>query len=202
MRSRHNLGAQRVRATTSSLEAAHPLRAGPGPHGRCEAGQRWDWDGVRFEVLHPPASAYAAAPPPRPNTLSCVVRVEAADGTRLLLTGDIEAGQEAALVATAGAGLRSTFVLMPHHGSRTSSTAAFIEAVSPSVALVQAGYRSRFGHPAPDVVRRYEAAGVRVVRSDRCGAFTRAAGGGTACERQVSRRYWHHRAAAEPPAPP
>jgi hypothetical protein len=63
-------------------------------------------------------------------------------------------------------------LLVPHHGSRTSSTAAFIDAVAPRVAVVQAGYRSRFGHPAPDVVARYAERGIEVVRSDRCGAWT------------------------------
>jgi competence protein ComEC len=63
--------------------------------------------------------------------------------------------------------------------------------------VVQAAYRSRYGHPAPDVLVRYEQRSIKVVRSDRCGAFTLQSGAGAAappevCERQVARRYWHH----------
>ncbi len=179
-----------VRTMTSSLEEGHPLRSAGPPHERCEAGQRWRWDGVDFAVLHPPAEAYRTAL--RTNALSCVVRVEGG-GRSLLLAGDIEAAQESALVAREGRALTSDALLVPHHGSRTSSTPAFIEAVAPRFALVQAGYRSRFGHPAPDVVARYEARGVQVVRSDTCGAWTWPADAPPRCERDVARRYWHHR---------
>jgi competence protein ComEC len=129
----------------------------------------------------------------------------------VLLTGDIEAPQEAALVAaqagaqaaaqSAGgaAALRSRLLLVPHHGSRTSSTPAFIEAVAPELALAQAAYRSRFGHPAADIVARYESRGIALLRSDRCGALTVHADGTTRCERVAARRYWHHRAGPEVP---
>ncbi|HZF79960.1 MAG TPA: competence protein ComEC, partial [Rubrivivax sp.] len=112
-----------------------------------------------------------------------------------LLTGDIESAQEAALVRRLGAALRADVLQVPHHGSRTSSTAAFIDAVAPSVAFVQAAYRSRYGHPAADVMARYEQRGIEVVRSDRCGAWTLPLQGGALCERQRGRRYWHHSAA-------
>jgi competence protein ComEC len=192
------LAGVRVGDVLSSLPDGHPLPGAGVPHVRCDAGQSWTWDGVAFEVLHPTPADHATAT--RPNAVSCVLRV-AAPGRTLLLTGDIEAAQEQALLAR-GAALRADVLVVPHHGSRTSSTPAFIQAVSPRVAVFQAAYRSRFGHPAPDVVMRYEAAGVKVVRSDRCGAFSRTPDGGTACERQVSRRYWHHGAAAEPAALP
>jgi competence protein ComEC len=110
-----------------------------------------------------------------------------------LLTGDIEAAQELALVERIGSALRSDVLIVPHHGSRTSSTVAFIEAVAPRVAVVQAAYRSRFGHPAADVVERYRAHGVEVVRSDACGAWSWQTSGMAQCERRVSARYWHHR---------
>jgi len=158
----------RVGALLSSLEDDHALlRAGP-PHRRCAAGQSWHWDGVRFEVLHPPQPEHAA----RPNALSCVLRIEGTDGRSPLLTGDIEAAQEAALLARLGPALRSRVLVVPHHGSRSSSTAEFIGAVAPGTALVQAGYRSRFGHPAPEVVERYRALSVELLRTDRCGAWT------------------------------
>jgi len=189
------LKAMPVTRLTSSLEAAHPLlaqaRAAAVTVAPCEAGQRWQWDGVDFEVLHPPA-ADLAAPGPRPNALSCVLRVGTATSS-VLLTGDIEAAQEAALRERSGDRLPAELLLVPHHGSRTSSTPAFIDAVKPSLALAQAGYRSRFGHPSPDVVARYEARGIPFLRSDRCGALTLRPGEAARCERVAARRYWHHR---------
>jgi len=217
------LAAMPVRRLSSSLDEAHPLlaqaRAAGAALHRCEAGQGWEWDGVRFEVLHPtPAdfgrsgqpSAEIGGPVPspsesgmrglRPNALSCVLRVTSND-TSVLLTGDIEAAQEAALRERDVARLRARLMLVPHHGSRTSSTAAFIDAVAPELALAQAGYRSRFGHPAADVVARYEARGIPLARSDRCGALTLAPGGAARCEREAARRYWHHRADDHMPLP-
>lgn len=181
-----------VRASTSSLPAGHALRARLPAHQRCDAGQRWAWDGVDFEILHPQPQDHGQGL--RPNALSCVLRVTAADGRRLLLTGDIEAPQEAALVATLGPALASEVLLVPHHGSRTSSSADFLAAVAPRVAVIQAAYRSRYGHPAPEVVERYRGRGIGVVRSDACGAWTWPSDGGAAvCERVFARRYWHHR---------
>jgi competence protein ComEC len=191
-----------VLASASSLAPDHPLLARLPQHRRCDAGQQWRWDGVDFKVLHPQAEDHARAL--KSNALSCVIQVEDRSGMRLLLTGDIEAAQEAALVERLGPALASQVLLVPHHGSKTSSTLPFLAAVSPQRAVVQAAYRSRFGHPAPDVVRRYRAQGIEVVRNDECGAYTwssgssgstaPAAGGPGVCQRQAGRRYWHHRA--------
>ena len=179
-----------VRALSSSLLDEHPLRGRGLPHTRCEAGQAWEWDGVHFEVLHPTASDFERTQ--TSNALSCVLRVQGSVSS-VLLTGDIEAAQEAALLQRlAPAALASQVLLVPHHGSRTSSTAAFIAAVSPATAVVQAAYRSRYGHPAPDVLRRYDDRGIQLMRSDRCGAFTLEPDGAGVCERQAARRYWHH----------
>ena len=180
-----------VHALASSLEAGHALLSHGPPHRRCLAGQRWQWDGVTFEVLHPQPGDFR--PSTAPNTLSCVLRVQAGSGNSLLLTGDIEAAQEAALVAQWGPALRSRLLLVPHHGSRTSSTEAFIGAVAPGTAVVQAGYGNRFGHPAPEVARRYRELGIELLRSDACGAWLLDARGATRCERQAAARYWHHR---------
>jgi len=113
---------------------------------------------------------------------------------RALLTGDIERGEEAALVAALGSDLRSDVLVVPHHGSRTSSTPAFIDAVQPAVAVFQAGYLSRFRHPAPDVVARYVERGIATFASPACGAWHHPAqaDGEPACERERVRRYWHH----------
>ncbi len=185
------LQALSVRELHSSLEDGHALRATAAAHRRCEAGDTWKWDGVQFEVLHPPAASYAATL--KPNARSCVLRVRAANGATALLTGDIERAQELALAEAGPAVLHADVMLVPHHGSRTSSIARFIDAVHPQLAVVQAGYRSRFGHPAPDVVTRYRERGIAVLESARCGAMRWSSEHRTpVCERDAVRRYWHH----------
>jgi competence protein ComEC len=182
-----------VAALSTSLAADHPLLARGLPHRRCADGQSWDWDGVRFELLHPPAGEHDGGT--KPNAVSCVLRVQGRDRSALL-TGDIEAAQEAALLQRHGPRLRADMLLVPHHGSRTSSTPPFVDAVQPSVAVVQAAYRSRFGHPAPAVQARFDERGIAFVRSDACGAWTLPAAGPPRCERESARRYWHHPGAA------
>jgi len=184
------LGAQTQAAVLSSLEEGHALHA-VRPGARCLAGQSWGWDGVQFEVLHPQADDYARAR--RSNALSCVLRIS--NGAQaVLLVGDIEKAQELQLVQ-AGAALRADVLLMPHHGSKTSSTAAFLDAVTPRLALVQAGYRNRFGHPAPEVLARYEQRGVQVLTSATCGAahWQSTRPHEVQCERRRQPRYWQHR---------
>jgi competence protein ComEC len=178
----------------TSLAAGHPLRASAAVHEPCTGGQRWEWDAVRFEFLHPSADELARES--KPNAVSCVLRVVDATGRSALLTGDIEAPQEAALVARLGTSLRSDLMLVPHHGSRTSSTDAWLDAVQPRVAVVQAGYRSRYGHPAPEVLARYQARGIMLVRSDHCGAWSWS-DGAFECARDTRRRYWHWREVAD-----
>ena len=163
----------------------------------CVLGQQWHWDGVRFELLHPPAAATNASPGERPNAQSCVLKVTAADGSGALLAGDVERAQEQALVQraeAAGSSLQATVLLVPHHGSKTSSSDVFLDAVQPRIALVQAAYRSRFGHPAPEVVARYRARGVQVVDSAHCGGATWRSNAplSVRCERTHDRRYWQH----------
>ena len=196
------LAALPVAAISSSLDAAHPLLQAAPPHRRCEAGQRWQWDGVAFEVLHPQPQDFERVR--KPNALSCVLRVQGRDAS-VLLTGDIERQQEAALVAADAAALRSDMLIVPHHGSRSSSSAALLDAVQPSIAVIQAGYRNRFAHPAPDVVGRYRERGVKLIDSPRCGAWVWAphASAGEAsgtCQRDVVRHYWQHRIADPAPA--
>ena len=173
----------------TSIALEHPLQQ-LGSMQRCERGQSWTWDGVRFEVLHPSAADYERKL--KPNALSCVLRVTAHD-TSALLAGDIEAAQEQDLLQS-GQALKADWLLVPHHGSATSSTQAFLEAVQPSVAIVQAGYRNRFGHPRPDVLRRYSDLGVLVVQTPRCGASTWRSEQPklVQCERNQRQRYWQH----------
>jgi competence protein ComEC len=180
----------------SSLEDGHPLQA-LRPSQRCLAGRSWDWDGVHFELLHPAPGDYEV--PARPNAMSCVLRV--GNGrVHALLAGDLEKPQELRLVAGPAA-LAADWLLVPHHGSRTSSSDAFLEAVHPALALAQAGYRNRFGHPAPDVVQRYVRRGIPLWSSPGCGALTwRSQDPATVlCERRAHPRYWHHDAASPVP---
>jgi competence protein ComEC len=174
-----------VRSLASSLPRTHALNALVFSPRRCYAGEAWEWDGVRFEFLHPrPAEL-----PMRRNNESCVLKV-VAGGASMLLTGDIERSAELQLL---GKEIKSDIVLVPHHGSRGSSTREFVEAVSPRWAVVPAGYRNRFGHPHPEVLERYRAAGARVVRTDLDGAIHAVLSGRELrIERERARRprYW------------
>jgi competence protein ComEC len=184
------LAMQPQAALLSSIEDGHPLQA-LRPSRRCVAGQRWTWDGVDFEVLHPPADDYET--PKKSNAMSCVLRIF--NGNKAaLLAGDIELAQEQRLVAS-GVTLKADLLLVPHHGSKTSSSPAFLDAVQPELALAQAGYRNRFGHPAQPVLERYRERGIAVFASPACGAATWASAqpANIACQRQAGLRYWHHR---------
>jgi competence protein ComEC len=171
-----------VDAIASSLAREHPLHA-LAPARPCRAGERWEWDGVRFEFLHPGAGSEAA----RRNNRSCVLRIAAAGGS-MLLTGDIEKAVEEQMKK-----VESEILLVPHHGSRSSSSPAFIAAVEPRIAIVPVGYRSRFGHPAPEVLERYRAAGAQVLRTDLDGAIHVRFSKNEktwATERRLRARYW------------
>lgn len=167
------------------------LEAPPGHPGQpCVAGERWLWDGVHFEVLHPALAD--AVPGVRSNALSCVLRVQDAQGHSALLTGDIERDQERALLRR-GAALQADFLLVPHHGSATSSSEEFLRAVRPSLAVVQSGYRNRFGHPAERVMARYAALNIAWATTPECGAVSWSSSRPDrwTCQREVDRRYWH-----------
>jgi competence protein ComEC len=175
----------------SSIEDGHELQT-LRRASRCVAGQRWVWDGVTFEVLHPDAADYDE--PGKSNAMSCVLRISGASSSALL-AGDIEAAQELRLATgDSAARLQADFLLVPHHGSKTSSSAPFLDAVKPRVALAQSGYRNRFGHPVASVVGRYDERGIALVRSSQCGAATwrSVEPARVACQRQEGLRYWHH----------
>jgi competence protein ComEC len=182
-----------VSALYASLPATHAAwLAAPGYRLPCAAGQAWDWDGVRFELLHPTAASHALGRI-KSNDRSCVLKITAANGA-VLLSGDIEARSEAQLLARASARLRADVLVVPHHSSRSSSTQEFIAAVSPRWAILPVGYRNRFGHPDAQVLERYRAGGARLLRTDRGGAVLvriDAAGIDLAPYRGLKRRYWY-----------
>jgi competence protein ComEC len=192
---------------------------------RCAAGQSWVWDGVEFRVLHPageigprPIAATAAAgatnlparhpgrrnaaavrgPITRPNDQSCVLRIATPAGAALL-TGDIEARSELEMLRREPQ-LDAQLLLVPHHGSRTSSTADFLDAVAPSMGLISVGHRNRFRHPNPAVVARYSARGIALCRTDREGALRAVLPAEPAAWPSVrpllpTQRYWSDRTA-------
>jgi competence protein ComEC len=136
------------------------------PARACYAGQSWRWDGVSFRVLHPVKGRVY-----KRNNHSCVLLISNPGG-RLLLTGDIHRKVEKRLVRQLGNALEADILVVPHHGSRTSSATAFIDTVKPSIAIVTTGYRNRFGHPKPDIRERYLDRGIRWLDTVSSGAIS------------------------------
>ncbi len=157
---------------TSAGEPVAGLDARP-----CRAGHGWLWDGVRFRVLSP-------RPGRSGNDASCVIEVDDGD-QRALLAGDIERLAERAAPVR-----RAALLVVPHHGSRTSSTDSLVSRVCPRFAVVSAGYRNRFGHPHPEVVERYRRVGAHVVTTGALGAVLWRSSAPGAVE--VGRDDWRH----------
>ena len=132
----------------------------------CRAPARWQVDGVTFRLLHPRATDGGSR-----NDRSCVLSIRGAHGSALL-PGDIEAASEGVLLARHAQALAADVLVVPHHGSNTSSTARFVAAVRPAYALISAGYRNRYGLPQAAVVERYREAGARVLNTAQAGALT------------------------------
>lgn len=157
----------------------------------------WSWDGVRFEIIHPQTEALSVRS--HDNDASCVLRVAGAAGT-LLLTGDISSAAEATLLSRLPAAvLRSEVVVSAHHGSRSSSSPAFVDATLPAHVVHSAGHRNAFGHPHPQVWSRWAAAGARNWRTDTQGAIGMVfaadpdEGVTVFAARERTPRYWHGR---------
>ena len=160
----------------------------------CRAGEAWEWDGVRFTLLSPPNTAFD-----KENDNSCVLQI-ATPTQQLLLTGDIEATAEHWLVAEYGEALRSSVLVAPHHGSKTSSSAVFLQQVKPQWIVIPAGYRNRFGFPHPSVLARYQQQGISWLNTAEQGAVSVALtdeGVAVGTERQRKRRYWMANATTE-----
>ncbi len=156
----------------------------------CRAGQHWEWDGVRFDILHPGVDTAW-----RENNASCVLRIVDSRGT-ILLPGDIAAAAERVLVAAGARDLKAEVLVAPHHGSGGSSTAVFIDAVSPRLVLYPVGYRNRHRHPNPAVVERYAWVGAEAHESPRDGAMTVRLGPDgpeLSAYREQRPRYWLNR---------
>jgi len=184
----------------TSMDVNHPVSKQAAHYAGCRRGQQWQWDGVKFEVLHPPAHYFEVGTvghvrkAPKSNALSCVLRIVGPGGSALL-AGDIESGQERLMLEHYRAeDLRADVLLAPHHGSNTSSTAAFVSAVRPRWVMFQMGYRNRFRHPTKQVEQRYRGVGAELLRSDRHGAvewrFAAGRPGIVTRHREARPRYW------------
>jgi competence protein ComEC len=177
----------------SPLPDTHPKLQLAARKQPCADGQSWEWDGVRFEILHPaePGSTKVFE---HDNERSCVLRIGTGPHS-VLLAGDIERLSEQRLLTLHPDKLSATLLVAPHHGSKSSSSQAFVDAVHPRHIVFTAGYRNRFGHPREEVVERYRAAGSEVLRSDEDGAIGIVM---DAQEFKVERyrkthpRYWQH----------
>ena len=179
----------------TSMDAQSEILRGAADIRQCKAGDRWRWDGVDFSILHPASEAYGNTNT-KTNNLGCTLKITAPGGS-ILMTADIEKISEMQLLARFkddGAILKSDVLVVPHHGSRTSSVEPFIDAVAPKIALVPVGYRSRFRHPNAAVMERYAARRIAVYRTDYLGAITVkfAAGSKPSLSgfRVEQRRYW------------
>lgn len=153
----------------------------------CVAGESWAWGSVRFTFLHPSETI-----PDKENNRSCVLKVSAG-GSSVLIPGDIEAVVERKLMQQWS--LSADVLIAPHHGSRTSSTPAFINAVGPTYVVFSAGYNNRFNHPDPAIRERYRVRGVEAYTTARSGAVTIHLKGDQPVRltayRDSHRRYWH-----------
>ncbi len=154
---------------------------------RCQAGQTWIWDQVKFTILSPPVTAFA-----KENDNSCVLQIEAG-ADRFLLTGDIEHNAETWLTEQYAGQLHSTVLIAPHHGSKTSSTPDFLQQVSPELIVIPAGRLNRFGFPHPEVLARYQQIHSQWLNTAEQGAITIRGGSAElriTTERQLRKKYW------------
>lgn len=178
---------------SSSLSDAHPLLQSADLVRRCQDGESWNWDGVQFEMLHP-AQDNGGTKKTHDNDLSCVLRISTGEHS-ILLAGDIEKNSEMRLLKLHADKLRTSLLVVPHHGSKSSSGYEFVAATLPDYAVFTVGYRNRFGHPREEVLQRYADGGAQLLRSDKDGAILvemNAQGLQVERYRKTHRRYWTH----------
>lgn len=182
-----------ARSIVEELEVVRVLTSVPHKmgwisHAQCRRGDNWVWDGVQFELLHPGHYTHHG----RGNNDSCVLKVSAG-GEALLLTGDIELSAEQELITEYGEQLGADILVAPHHGSKSSSSADFIDAVTPRWVLFPLGYRNRYGFPHPSVSRRYAERGIGMFDTSSSGAISVILGQGLLAPREYrieARHYW------------
>ncbi|MBY0577288.1 MAG: DNA internalization-related competence protein ComEC/Rec2 [Gallionellaceae bacterium] len=178
---------------SSSLPDDQPLLKLANNRQHCIDGQHWNWDGVDFEMLHPDAASYADDKIHN-NNRGCVLRISIGN-QNILLAADIEKNSEARLIREHPDKLPTALLVVPHHGSKTSSTLDFVAATLPDYAVFTVGYRNRYGHPKNDIVQRYADSGAELLRSDEDGAIlveVNTQGLQVERYRKTHRRYWAH----------
>ena len=158
---------------------------GPTQVQNCRTGRQWEWDGVHFELLAVEGEAADD------NARSCVLRA-VAGGTAFIVTGDLDIKGERKLLERYGQSLYSQALVLGHHGSSGSSSGAFLNAVSPDFAIASSGFGNSYRHPTAEVQNRVRAHGVRLLRTDRQGAWLLESDGQTVTARQwrPKRFYW------------
>lgn len=174
-----------VPAVLAGLPVA--LRQGAGMNHPCRTGDAWQWDGVDFEILHPNDESWTG------NDASCVLKVSSPGG-RALLTGDVEALAERHLVHNAN--LATDVVVVPHHGSATSSSRAFVRALQAKYAIIPAGWHNRWNFPRPQVMARYREQHTSSMQTGVNGAISIEFDANSGVQtpqswRDQQRRYWH-----------
>ncbi|BBA33648.1 DNA internalization-related competence protein ComEC/Rec2 [Methylocaldum marinum] len=177
------------RFTVGRTYTSVPEKLAEFPTETCKAEQFWEWDGVKFEMLGPIEKS------PHENDNSCVLKISGAGGSALL-TGDIEKTGERLLVERYGRGLTSDILVVPHHGSKTSSSLDFLTLVKPRFALIPAGYLNRYGFPHRPVLKRYRDLAIPVLNTAEAGALSILIGDGrkdlkVESYRKESGRYWN-----------
>ena len=154
---------------------------------RCQAGEQWQWDGVSFRILHPARDSMLDG-----NNASCVLQIQSQYGS-VLLPADIEEDAEQAIIFRYPESLASSIMLAPHHGSKTSSSEKFIEAVEPELVVFPAGWMNRYQHPTEMIVKRYTDRGIESMVTGECGSISVGVGPRSISAeawRQSNRRIW------------
>lgn len=175
-----------VKKVITSVPGLIHLHAKPAP---CFRGEQWQWDGVKFEILHPAKNDLLKG-----NNASCVLKVTAGDKS-VLLTGDIEKPAEKQLLNTMGKRLDVDILVAAHHGSNTSSKEEFIDVATPQFVLFPVGYRNRYRFPAQPVIQRFSRAGIKQLRTDSSGEISFLLEKSSDLQpekyRKLARHYWH-----------
>ena len=188
----HAGGAESLQAAWPATRVMTNVDSWRGRAYPCLRGERWSWDGVDFHILHPRTGSQGQG-----NDDSCVLQVSGSGG-RLLLPGDLEERGEENLLAWTGERLRAEVLVVAHHGGRSSSGRALLDAVRPRMALIAVGYRNRHRFPHGEVLQRLDHRGVKIFDTATHGAISLKIGPGRGLqrprlERAASRRIWRAR---------
>lgn len=184
----HSGGAYSVleKIPTAQILTSAPEKLIPYQTSLCETGQNWTWDGVQFSILSP-AKTFE-----KDNDNSCVLRIKTGKNA-ILLTGDIESVAENWLIENMPEKLPANVLVAPHHGSKTSSSLPFLNAIKPKIVLIPAGYRNQFNHPSKEVVARYNSLNTQVFTSANDGTLkVKLNSNGVTIEslRETAGKYW------------